>query len=84
MLLAHQFALASPLITADMVEASEYPHLSGRYHVHGVPKTVINELIHVEGAAPEDMVLNAILTVMDDDEMSRLKQEWDSHGHHHD
>jgi len=51
--LAHKLAIASPLVTADMVEATEFPHLANKYHVHGVPRTVINETIHVEGAVPE-------------------------------
>jgi predicted DsbA family dithiol-disulfide isomerase len=55
--LAHQLALESDLIRADMVEAIEFPHLSMKYEVRGVPRTVINETIHVEGAAPEPMLM---------------------------
>jgi predicted DsbA family dithiol-disulfide isomerase len=55
--LAHQLALESDLIRADMVEAIEFPHLSMKYQVRGVPRTVINETIHVEGAAPEPMLM---------------------------
>jgi len=55
--LAHKLAMESELITADMVEAIEFPHLSNKYHVHGVPRTVINETIHQEGAVPEPMLL---------------------------
>lgn len=56
-LLAHQLAMESDLITADMVEAIEFPHLSNKYFVQGVPRTVINETVHVEGAVPEPMFL---------------------------
>lgn len=56
-LLAHQMALESELVTADMVEATEFPHLSMKYSVMGVPRTVINETVHMEGAAPEPMLL---------------------------
>ena len=49
-MLAYQLAVASDLITASMVEASEFPHLSNKYQVYGVPRTVINENVHVEGA----------------------------------
>jgi hypothetical protein len=35
------------------VEATEFPHLSNKYSVMGVPCTVINETTFVEGAAPE-------------------------------
>ncbi|MCX7681700.1 MAG: thioredoxin family protein [Anaerolineae bacterium] len=55
--LAHQMAVASPMVRADMVEATEFPHLALKYQVMGVPRTVINEKIHIEGAAPESMVL---------------------------
>lgn len=56
-MLAHQMAIASPMVRADMVEAQEFPHLSNKYQVMGVPRTVINETVHIEGAAPEPMVL---------------------------
>ncbi|HEX9902973.1 MAG TPA: thioredoxin family protein [Acidobacteriota bacterium] len=59
--LAHQFALESPLIRADMVEATEFPHLSNRFNVMGVPKTVINETAFIEGALPEDRFLDEVL-----------------------
>ncbi len=56
-MLAHQMAIASPMIRADMVEAMEFPHLAVKYQVMGVPRTVINETVHIEGAAPESMVV---------------------------
>jgi glutaredoxin-like protein len=56
-LLAHQLALESDLIQADMVEATEFPELSIKYQVMGVPRTVINDTVHVEGAAPEPVLL---------------------------
>jgi glutaredoxin-like protein len=56
-LMGHQLAMESEMITADMVEAIEFPHLSQKYSVQGVPRTVINENIHMEGAAPEPMLL---------------------------
>jgi glutaredoxin-like protein len=55
--LAHQLALESDLIRADMVEAIEFPHLSMKYQVQGVPRTVINETVHIEGAVPEPMLM---------------------------
>ncbi|MBC7228480.1 MAG: thioredoxin family protein [Thermoflexales bacterium] len=56
-MLAHQMAIASPMVRADMVEAMEFPHLAIKYQVMGVPRTVINETVHIEGAAPESMVV---------------------------
>jgi glutaredoxin-like protein len=59
--LAHKFAIESELITADMVEAIEFPHLANKFSVYGVPRTVINEKIHQEGAVPEPMMLEKLL-----------------------
>ena len=59
--LAHQLAMESDLITGDMVEAIEFPHLANKYDVMGVPRTVINEAYHLEGAAPESMVLEKLM-----------------------
>ncbi|RME74768.1 MAG: glutaredoxin [Chloroflexi bacterium] len=58
---AHQLALESDLVRGDMVEAIEFPHLSQKYQVHGVPRTVINETVHQEGAAPEPMMLAKLM-----------------------
>jgi hypothetical protein len=58
--LAHHLAIASDLVTADMVEAIEFPHLSQKYSVMGVPRSVINETVHQEGAAPEPMLLERL------------------------
>jgi len=59
-ILAHRLAMESDLIHADMVEAIEFPGLSNKYQVQGVPRTVINENFHMEGAAPEPMLLSKI------------------------
>jgi len=53
-------ALESPRITADVIEASEFPHLVQKYRVMGVPKTIINENTHVEGAVPEQNLLQYV------------------------
>jgi glutaredoxin-like protein len=58
--LGHQMAVASPMVRADMVEASEFPQLATKYQVMGVPRTVINDAVHIEGAAPETMVLGKL------------------------
>jgi glutaredoxin-like protein len=56
-ILAHRLAMESDMIKADMVEAIEFPGLSNKYQVQGVPRTIINETVHMEGAAPEPMLL---------------------------
>ena len=58
--LAHEMAIASSLVRADMVEAMEFPHLATKYQVMGVPRTVINETVSIEGAAPEPTVLEKL------------------------
>jgi len=55
--LAHRLALESDLVRADMVEAMEFPQLAIKYRVQGVPRSVINETIHQEGAAPEPLFM---------------------------
>lgn len=59
--LAHKFALASAQVTAEMVEASEFPDLAARYEVSGVPQIVVNDKISLVGAQPEPAVLAAVL-----------------------
>lgn len=59
-ILAHHLAIASDKVTADMVEAIEFPHLAQKYSVMGVPRSVINETVHQEGAAPEPMLLERL------------------------
>lgn len=47
-------ALESPLVQAEMVEAMEFPELSQRHRVSGVPQTTINDGAgSVVGAVPE-------------------------------
>ncbi len=58
--LAHHMAYYSPKVTGDMVEASEFPQLSVKYNVMGVPRTVINETEFQEGSAPENMIIDKI------------------------
>jgi hypothetical protein len=52
--LAHKLAYESSQIRADVVNAQEFPQLAQRYNVFAVPKTVINENTHFEGALPEE------------------------------
>jgi glutaredoxin-like protein len=59
--LAHRMAFESDQIRADVVNAQEFPQLGQRYNVFAVPKTVVNETIHFEGALAEDKFLEKIL-----------------------
>jgi alkyl hydroperoxide reductase subunit AhpF len=54
-------AIASPHITAQCIDAAEFPELSQRYQVMAVPKIVINDAVEFEGALPERDFLAAVL-----------------------
>jgi glutaredoxin-like protein len=74
--MAHRLALASDKITADMVESMEFPQLANRYQVYGVPRTVIEDVIHIEGAVPEKALVAELMKVLDTALMQELQQEW--------
>lgn len=58
---AHKIAFVNENITADMVEATEFPNLSDKYNVYAVPKTVINDKIEFEGSIAEDLYVEEVL-----------------------
>lgn len=60
-ILAHQMAMESPLVEAEMIEATEFPELSTRHGVGGVPQTTINDGAGtVVGAVPEPNLVEEI------------------------
>lgn len=72
---AHKLAIHSDYVTADMVEAQEFPEMAQRYGVYGVPRTVINEDTHMEGAMPEEYAMLYVLKAagkLTEDEADRL------------
>jgi len=58
---AHSAALLNENIYAEMIEATEFPELASQYSVYGVPKTIINEKIEIEGAVPEDFFVSELI-----------------------
>ena len=58
--------MENDLVTADMIEATEFPQLVYKYEVRGVPRTVVNGAHFIDGAVPEaefvDGVIQAIAT----------------------
>jgi len=65
-LIAHQFAMVSEKIEAEMVESLEFPSLADKWGVMGVPHTVIKNLekgnvVQFVGAYPESNVLNFVI-----------------------
>lgn len=64
-ILAHQFAMESPFVEAEMVEAMEFPELSNQFGVSGVPHTVFNSgLDEFVGAMPETYMLEKLQQIM--------------------
>ena len=61
MRLAQQLAVESDVITADLVEVTEFPHLAQRYQVRAVPRTLLNETASIEGALPESEFVKAVV-----------------------
>ncbi len=52
---AHELAIESDMVKADVIDSSEFPDLALKYNVIGVPKTIINEKIEFVGAFNEDL-----------------------------
>lgn len=58
-------AMVNPHIRGEMIEAMEFPELSSKFNVHGVPKTVFNDgKAEQEGAVPEEVVLQKIMEAL--------------------
>ena len=65
-MLAHQAALESVWVEAEMVEAMEFFELSDHYGVSGVPHTVINDGAgNIIGAVPEERLIAEIKRVIE-------------------
>jgi predicted DsbA family dithiol-disulfide isomerase len=62
-------AAANANITADAIEATEFMDLSRKYHVTGVPKTIVNETVEIMGGLPEKMFVRAALELPDEPEV---------------
>jgi thioredoxin-related protein len=58
-------AVESERVTADVIEAMEFPDLAQRYRVRGVPKIVINDSVEFVGALPESQFLEYVKTAVD-------------------
>ena len=61
MSLANRMSVASPWVSARTVEANEFPELSARFGVQGVPRTVVNERGAFVGALPEQQFIETVL-----------------------
>ena len=57
-------ALACEQITADVIEANEFPDLAQAYAVMNVPKTVVNDRVEIVGAVPERQLVSEVLRAL--------------------
>jgi hypothetical protein len=55
------FGIPSGYEYASLIEATKFPHLAQKYNVFGVPKTVINENIFIDGVVSEEVLLEHVL-----------------------
>lgn len=60
-LLAAQLAMESELVRADLYDATEFPALVRAHHIRGVPKTIVNGALALDGAVPRHQLMDAIL-----------------------
>jgi glutaredoxin-like protein len=62
--LAYHMALESPHITAEVIEAQEFPELSQLFKVRAVPTTVIDGKTTIPGAVPDTTLMEVIERVV--------------------
>jgi len=63
--LAHQAAILNPLIDSEMYESLEMQEDAAKFEVFGVPKTVFNDTVIVEGLTPPEMFVEKLYEAID-------------------
>ena len=61
MLLAYKLAYASERVTANAIEANEFPQLAQEMQVWAVPRIVVDDEPRWDGAVPEPEFLRRVL-----------------------
>ncbi len=59
--IAHKLAIECDNIKADVIDGSEFPDLSMKYNVMGVPKVIINDKVDFVGEFNEDLFAEHVL-----------------------
>jgi len=59
--LAQAAALESHLISAEIIDINGFPELRRAYNVSTVPKTIINDIVHIDGMISEALLLEKVL-----------------------
>lgn len=52
-------------MTADVIEANEFPDLVQKYRVSGVPKIIVNDTVEFVGAQPESRFVSEVLRAVE-------------------
>jgi glutaredoxin-like protein len=73
--LAYHMALESPRITAEVIEAQEFPELSQRFKVQAVPTSVVNSKITIPGAVPDTVLMDVIERVVQPASLAEVAPE---------
>jgi glutaredoxin-like protein len=63
--LAHQAAILNPLIDSEMFESLEMQEEAAKFEVFGVPKTIFNDTISVEGLTPPEMFVEKLFEAIE-------------------
>ena len=59
--LAQAAALQSRLIRTEIIDVNGFPELRRAYNVSAVPKTIINDIVHIDGMISESLLLERVL-----------------------
>lgn len=59
-ILASRLAGHNEFVRTEIIEANEFPELSAKYGVMGVPKTIVNGRFHADGTLSESMFVRAV------------------------
>ena len=61
--MAHQAAVESRQVDAEVVEITEFPDIARLHAVTSVPKLVINDSLEILGSLTEERFINALTLV---------------------
>ncbi len=65
--LASRMARYSSRVRSEVIEANEFPELSRKFKVQGVPRTIVNGIFFAEGSLSETMMTDALKKGLADD-----------------
>jgi hypothetical protein len=59
--LAMRMAAGFPLVCAELVNAPDFPVMSQRYRVENTPRTIVNDIVELDGAPDEGAFVEKVL-----------------------